>query len=471
MKPRILVVDDEPSMRDFLEIFLTREGYDVVPAPGGEKAFELLEAQPFDLVITDLKMPRISGIEVLKKAKQVDPEIQVLIITAFASHDTAVEAMKAGALDYFVKPFKVDEVRVFVTNALERRTLSRENIALKQQLGVRYGFGNLIGSDPRMLEIYDLIRQVANTPTTLLITGETGTGKELVARAVHVNGDRKREPFVVINCGAIPGDLLESELFGHKRGSFTGAVSDKKGLFEIANGGTVFLDEVAELPQPLQVKLLRVLQQRVILPVGATRDVPIDVRLISATNRELEKEVASGRFRDDLYYRLNVIQIHMPPLRERRPDIAILAEFFLEKYARLLSRPIRKISAEAVNHLAAYRFPGNVRELENIIERAVALEKTEVIMPESLPAGVLHPGQPDAAGRLPPPAVTPRGIDLDDILAKTEKELILQALSVAGGSKKAVARLLGITFRSLRYRLVKLGIEEHDQHDEDDDAE
>jgi two-component system response regulator PilR (NtrC family) len=471
MKPKILVVDDEPSMRDFLEIFLTREGYDVVSAATGEKAFELLDAAAFDLVITDLKMPKIDGIQVLKKAKAVDPEVQVLIITAFASPDTAVEAMKAGALDYFVKPFKVDEVRLFVANALERRHLSRENIALKQQLGVRYGFENLIGSDPRMLEIYELIRQVANTPTTLLITGETGSGKELVARAVHVNGARKREPFVVINCGAIPAELLESELFGHKRGSFTGAVSDKKGLFEIASGGTIFLDEVGELPQALQVKLLRVLQQRVILPVGAVRDVPIDVRLISATNRSLEKDVAAGRFRDDLFYRLNVIQIQVPPLRERRGDIPILAEYFLEKYTRLLGKNIRKISVDAMSHLNGYRFPGNVRELENIVERAVALEKTDVIMPESLPAGVLRP-EADRAGDKRRLFVSRQGVDLDGILAETEKELIGQAMNLSGGGKKDAAKLLGITFRSLRYRLVKLGIEGPDSRDdlEDDGA-
>jgi len=362
-------------------------------------------------------------------------------------------------------------VRLFVANALERRHLSRENIALKQQLGVRYGFENLIGSDPRMLEIYELIRQVANTPTTLLITGETGSGKELVARAVHVNGARKREPFVVINCGAIPAELLESELFGHKRGSFTGAVSDKKGLFEIASGGTIFLDEVGELPQALQVKLLRVLQQRVILPVGAVRDVPIDVRLISATNRSLEKDVAAGRFRDDLFYRLNVIQIQVPPLRERRGDIPILAEYFLEKYTRLLGKNIRKISVDAMSHLNGYRFPGNVRELENIVERAVALEKTDVIMPESLPAGVLRP-EADRAGDKRRLFVSRQGVDLDGILAETEKELIGQAMNLSGGGKKDAAKLLGITFRSLRYRLVKLGIEGPDSRDdlEDDGA-
>jgi two-component system response regulator PilR (NtrC family) len=458
-------------MRDFLQIFLTKEGHDVAMAPNGQKAIELLDAQPFDLVITDLKMPKVDGIAVLKKARAVDPETQVLVITAFASHETAVEAMKAGAYDYLVKPFKVDEVRHFVGNALERRRLSRENVALRQQLGERYGFDNLVGSDPRMLEVYDLIRRVADTPTNLLITGETGTGKELVARAVHANSPRAREPFVVINCGAIPGELLESELFGHKRGSFTGAVADKKGLLEIAAGGTVFLDEVAELPAPMQVKLLRALQQRTIMPIGATREQAIDVRLLSATNRRLAKEVAEGRFREDLYYRLNVIQIHIPPLRERRGDIPVLAEFFLEKFSRLLGKQIRRISAEAMGVLKNYHFPGNVRELENIIERAVALERAEAVTSESLPPNLTARGE-GPGGMTGSAPLTRQGLLLDHLLNNVERDYIAQALRLSGGSKKQAARLLGITFRSFRYRLSKLGIEGppgRDDSEEDDE--
>jgi two-component system response regulator PilR (NtrC family) len=471
MKPKILVVDDETSMREFLDILLTKEGYDVVTAADGQRAVEALDTDVFDVVITDLKMPKADGIQVLKKAKSLDPESQVLVITAFASHDSAVEAMKAGALDYIVKPFKVDEVRHFVAKALERRHLSRENIALRQQLGERYGFGTLIGSDPRMLEVYELVRRVADTPTNVLITGETGTGKELVARAIHVNSSRSRQPFVVVNCGAIPGELLESELFGHKRGSFTGAIADKKGLFEIANGGTLFLDEVGELPAQLQVKLLRALQERIILPVGANREIPIDVRVVSATNRDVDAAVAAGRFREDLYYRLNVIQIAVPPLRDRRNDIPMLAAFFLEKYARLLNKPVNKISEEAMSYLRGYHYPGNVRELENIIERAVALEREKVVMAESLPPTVLRHAT-DLSKLMQNVAIPPGGIALDDVLAEIEKNLILEALKLSAGGKKAAAQLLGVTFRSFRYRVLKLNLAEADGlDDKDDEAE
>ncbi|NLH50200.1 MAG: sigma-54-dependent Fis family transcriptional regulator [Myxococcales bacterium] len=466
MKPRILVVDDESSMREFLEIFLTREGYEVTTAPGGKAAMELLDSQPFDLVITDIKMPNVSGMQVLLKAKAVDPNLPVLMITAFASHDTAVEAMKNGAFDYIVKPFKVDEIRLLVFNALERRDLSRENIALKQQLGQRYGFDNLIGSDPRMLETYDLIKRVADTPTNILITGETGTGKELVARAIHANGSRAKKAFVVINCGAIPAELLESELFGHKKGSFTGAYADKHGLLEIADGGTIFLDEVGELPTPLQVKLLRALQERRIMPVGAVRDVPIDVRVISATNRDLEKAVQDGRFRDDLYYRLNVIQIRMPALRERRVDIPILAEFFLEKYNRLLKKNILKIAEETMACLQKYRYPGNVRELENIIERAVALERENVIMKDSLPPHLLAAELANVE-TTPVAQVTASGLDLDRLLDETERDLLKQALQLSHGSKKGAAKLLHISFRSLRYRLAKHNFDVADDDETD----
>jgi two-component system, NtrC family, response regulator PilR len=465
MNPKILVVDDEASMREFLEIFLGKEGYQITTAPGGREAVGYLESHPFDLVITDLRMPDMDGLAVLKKAKAVDPSLPVLMITAYASPETAVEAMKEGALDYVTKPFNVEAVRLVVAKALERRNLSREVIALKQQLGERYGFGNLIGSDPRMLEIYDLIRRVADTPTSILVTGETGTGKELVARSIHVNSKRGERPFVVINCGAIPGELLESELFGHKKGSFTGAMFEKKGLFEIADGGTVFLDEIGELPLPLQVKLLRALQERSIMPVGSTREVAIDVRVVCATNRDLEKEIADNRFREDLYYRLNVIQIGMPPMRDRRGDLPVLANFFLEKYVKLLDRSIKRISLDAMAYLQSYNYPGNVRELENIIERAVALEPTDVVMAGSLPPHLLRQNL-DMSRLKQQISIPPQGVNLDAVVDEIEADFIAQALEMSGGSKTRAAELLGITFRSFRYRLKKLGLDDKDSRDD-----
>ena len=465
MKPQILVADDERSMREFLEILLTKENYEVDLAQGGQQACDMLEEKGiYDLVITDIKMPRVSGLDVLRKAKGVNPDTQVIMITAFVSHETAVEAMKEGAFDYITKPFKVDEIRHVVANALEKRFLSRENIALKQQLGERYAFDNLIGTDPRMMEVFQLIERVAKTPTNILVVGETGTGKELIARALHAHSLRRNGAFVIINCGAIPGELLESELFGHRRGSFTGAVADKKGLFEIADGGTIFLDEVGELPLPLQVKLLRTLQDKKIMAVGDTSERKVDVRVVSATNRNLEKEVAEGRFRQDLYYRLNVIQVLMPPLRERMGDIPLLADFFLEKYSQLLNKPVRKISSEALTCLKNYNYPGNVRELENIIERAVALEMTEIVLPESLPPHVLKKGL-DMSRLRSQLTIPPEGVNLDQILADIERDFILHALKMTHGAKKAAGELLGVTFRSFRYRLEKLGLEKPGEDD------
>jgi len=468
MKPKVLVVDDELSMREFLDIFLTKEGYEVTTANGGESACNLLDSERFDLVISDIKMPKVGGMEVLRKAKSIDPQIPVLMITAFASHEDAVSAMKEGAYDYVTKPFKVDEIRHILANAVEKRQLSLENIALKQQLEERYGFGNLIGSHPRMLEIYDMVNRVAKTPTNIMISGETGTGKELVARAIHVHSPRKNNQFVVINCGAIPSELLESELFGHKRGSFTGAISDKKGLFEIADNGTLFLDEVSELPMQLQVKLLRAIQEKRIMPVGGMGEIQIDTRLISASNKNLEDEVHGGRFREDLYYRLNVIQIIVPPLRDRRSDIPLLAKYFLEKYAKLLDKPIRKISHEAMNFLKGYHYPGNVRELENIIERAVALEAGDMIMTESLPPQFLKQdlNLEQIKSKL---VIPPQGVSLDRVMDEIETELITQAMKMSEGSKKKTSELLGISFRSLRYRLDKLGIEKDTKENEENE--
>ncbi|MEK7842002.1 MAG: sigma-54 dependent transcriptional regulator, partial [Deltaproteobacteria bacterium] len=381
----ILIVDDEKGIRDFLEIMLKKEGYRVSSAPGGEEAMRLFNNSSYDLVISDVRMKGMGGVELLKSIKEINPETVVLMITAYASVDTAIDAMKAGAYDYITKPFKVDEVKHIIRNALDKKRLETENILLKRELKTKYAFGNLIGTSPKMLEIYEIIKRVADTKTNILLTGESGTGKELVARAIHYEGIRKDKPFVPINCGAIPENLLESELFGYQKGAFTGAAANKSGLFEVANEGTIFLDEITELPIQLQVKLLRVIQERNFRRVGGIEDISVDVRIIAASNKDIEREVKEGRFREDLFYRLNVIPVRMPPLRERQEDIPILSRHFLEGYCKELDKNIKKISGEAMEILLKYNYPGNIRELANIIERAVALENTDIILPESLP--------------------------------------------------------------------------------------
>jgi two-component system response regulator PilR (NtrC family) len=458
---RILIIDDEPSMLEFLEIMLRKEGYAVSAAKSGAEAVARLGQEPFDLVVSDIQMPGVSGLEVLRRAKEVAPEAAVIMITAFASAETAVEAMKEGAYDYITKPFKVDEIKLVIKNAIERRNLSRENLLLKKELRTRYNFSNIIGSSPEMLKIYSLIQRVAGTRTNVLIAGESGTGKELVAKAIHYNSPRKDKPFITINCGAIPETLMESELFGHKKGSFTGAVANKLGLFEVAHEGTIFLDEIGELTPPIQVKLLRAIQERTFKPVGSTEDVTVDVRIISATNKDLEKEVAASAFREDLFYRLNVLQIKLPPLRERREDIPILAQHFLEKYAKELGKDLRKISAEAMDLLAAYGYPGNVRELENIIERSVALEPTNVVLQESLPA-FLARRENGRGGLGAVPEIPVEGVNLEDLVGALERTLLLKALERTNGVKKKAAKLLKISFRSMRYRLEKYGIDGKD---------
>ncbi len=456
-KERILIVDDEESMRDFLHITLTREGYDVHTASTAADAIISFEENLFDLIISDIKMPSMSGIELLKKMKSINPDIPVIMITAYASVDTAVEAMKQGAYDYISKPFKVEELKHIVNNALEKRRLEQENMLLREELKSHFGFGEIIGTSKKMKEIYALILKVAKTNTNILITGESGTGKELVARAIHRESTRKDGAFVPVNCGAIPENLLETELFGHEKGAFTGAIKEKKGLFEVADGGTLFLDEVTELAPNLQVKLLRAIQERRFRRVGGTDDIDVDVRLISATNRDIDKEVQEGRFRQDLYFRINVIPIHLPPLRERREEIPLLSNYFIVKYSQVMGKDIKGISPEALEILRGYSYPGNVRELENIIERAVALESTDTIRPDSLPANlidgsavVIQPGSHAIEKE--------DGINFQEVIAETEKRLLMEALDRAGGVKKRAAELLNISFRSFRYLLDKYGI-------------
>lgn len=457
MKPRILVVDDEESIREFLEIMLRKEGYEVTCAEDGAKALDLVKKRSFDMVISDLQMPNMTGLELLKQVKSQFPDLVFMLITAFGTTENAVEAMKSGAYDYILKPFKIDEVRINIANALRSQNLEVENRTLKKELGKEYSFQSLVGNSEAMHRIYDLVKRVSQTPTNVLITGESGTGKEVVAKAIHYNGPLKEKPFVTVNCGAIPESLMESEMFGHKKGSFTGAVVDKSGLFEVADTGTLFLDEVGELPLSIQVKLLRAIQERMIRRVGGTDDVKVDVRIIAATNRDLEEMVKLGTFRQDLYYRLNVINIKMPPLRERPDDIPLLANHFLKKYSDKLSKGVQGISDEAMEMLKKYDYPGNVRELENIIERTVALEGGSSILPESLPPFVNTPSGRKLASSHEI-QVTEDGLDLDKVMGQIEKELLLKAIHAAGGVKKRAAKLLSITFRSMRYRVEKYNL-------------
>lgn len=454
-KHRILVVDDERSMREFLEILLTKEGYTVSLAANGVEACQAIEKEKFDLLITDIKMKDINGIDVLKKAKEISPETIVVMISAFATAETAVEAMKEGAYDYIPKPFKVREFKRITKEAIQsKKSVTGEKI--EERSGTSYHFGHIVGESRQMKRVYDLIERVSQTKSNILISGESGTGKELAAGAIHNQSPRRDRPFVVINCAGIPENLIESELFGYKKGAFTGALNDKQGLFDAADGGTIFFDEIGELPPALQVKLLRVLQGRTFTAVGGTEEKKVDVRFISATNKDLEGEVIDKRFREDLYFRLNVIQISMPLLRDREGDLPLLAQHFLEKYSKELEKDVRKISAYAMDILRQYPFPGNVRELENIIERSVALETSNIVLPQSLTLSSLQ-RQEEREGRRSRD-LTHDGIKLDAVIAMIEGDYVLEALDMARGSKKKAAKLLGISMRSLRYRIQKLGL-------------
>jgi two-component system response regulator PilR (NtrC family) len=449
---RILVADDERSMREFLEILLSKDGHEVFVAESAPKALAVAAEQEVDLVITDLRMGQTSGLDVLAGIKKTKPEIEVIMITAFATAENAIQAMKLGAYDYIVKPFKVDELNVVIQKALEKRALVAENRELKSKLEGKEKFVELIGRSQAMREVFSVVEKVAPTRTTVLITGESGVGKELVARALHTKSTRAPGPFVAVNCGAIPEGLLESELFGHVKGAFTGASSAKSGLFQVASTGTLFLDEIGELPLQLQVKLLRALQDRRVKPVGGVEDVEIDARIVAATNRDLQAEVKAGRFREDLFYRLNVIQVKVPPLRERREDVLLLADHFLRKFSREHGRPNLSFSRAALAALTDYPFPGNVRELENAIERGVTLAEGDVVDLDDLPASMRAARAPLAA---PVSEIGP-SFDLQKYLDDIERQYLERALAQANGVKLEAARLLGLTFRSFRYRLKKL---------------
>jgi two-component system response regulator PilR (NtrC family) len=460
-KDHLLVADDQRSMREFLDIMLKKEGYRVTLASNGEEVFRLLEKDLFDLALLDIRMPRQDGISALKRIKTVSPETIVIMMTAYASADTAIKAMKEGAYDYITKPFKIDEIKLIIQNALEKRHLREENLLLKQVVRERYHFGNIIGQSPKMLELYDFLEKVAPTKTNILITGESGTGKELVAKAIHYNSPRRDKPFVTLNCGAIPESLIESELFGHMRGAFTDAIATKKGLFEVADEGTLFLDEISEIPLMMQVKLLRVLQDREFKRVGGTEDIRVDVRIISATNKDLEEAVREKQFREDLFYRLNVIQIRLASLRERKEDIPLLADHFLKKYSEELGKPISGISPEALRILVQYDHPGNVRELQNIIERAVALETSSELSSHNL-SSYLEEQLPFRKRPIDLEIPT-EGISLEKVVEDVERTLLIKALDRTKGIKKKAAELLHINFRSMRYRLEKYGLNHTDE--------
>jgi DNA-binding NtrC family response regulator len=444
LKAKILVVDDERGMREFLKAAFEGEGYNVATAANGTEALELLGKSSFHLVVSDIRMPDLGGIELLAKIKEDSTSTSVVVITAYGSIEGAVEAMKKGASDYLTKPLNLDELRIVVRNILQNRRLSEENTYLKDELSKEYQIENFIAHSPKMVEVLRLIRDVAPTPTTVLIRGESGTGKELVARAIHNLSDRKERVFVAVNCAALSETLLESELFGHEKGAFTGAISQRKGRFETADGGTLFLDEIGEMSSSMQAKLLRVLEEKSFERVGGTKTIGVDVRIISATNKDLEKAIAEGAFREDLYYRLNVVSIVLPPLRERREDIIPLAESFLDRCNRKLKKRFLGISSEARDLLLGYGWGGNIRELENAIERAAIVAKGNVLGVEDLPLSL----RKDAIG-------IEKEKDAPEIstLAEMERRMILKALREVKGSREEVARALGISVRNLQYKL------------------
>jgi two-component system response regulator PilR (NtrC family) len=462
---RILVVDDERSMREMLAILLKREGHDVAVAENGRGAIELLNQRPFDLVVSDARMPDVDGLEVLRHARSINPSVIAIMVTAYGSPDLLRGVAQLGVNDYVEKPFNTEVLRFRIRKELDRRRLQQENVLLKRAMHSAHTFENIIGNSSAMVQVFDLIETIASTGSTVLITGESGTGKELVARAIHVRSPRSDRPFVAVNCGALTETLLDSELFGHMRGAFTGADGNKKGLIEVADKGTIFLDEIGEMSAMLQVKILRVLQERKFRRVGGTEEVEADIRIIAATNRDLGRMVAEGQFREDLFYRINVIPVRLPSLRERSEDVPLLAEHFVARFAEQMKKPIAGISGAAMACLQAYPWPGNVRELENAMERAVALERTPSILPESLPETVRGMERPVAAPGggateiVAGARVLPgKGFDLEKHVQDLERDYIADALRQSGGVKVKAAELLGMSFRSFRYYMKKYNL-------------
>ena len=449
-KPRILVVDDEESIRIMLRAVLEEEGYEIIEAADGPEAVKAVEQDPLDLILLDIRMTTMDGIETLTEIRKISPFVPVLMMTAYATVKTAVEALKAGAFEYLAKPLDIEELKILVQKALEYYRLREENLTLKERLGSRFDFSRIIGKGRKMKELFDFLAQVAPSEATVLILGESGTGKELVANAIHHNSPRTQQPFVKVACAALPETLLESELFGHEKGAFTGAIARREGRFQAAHRGTIFLDEVGEMSPAIQTKLLRVLQEREFEPVGSSRTAKVDVRVIAATNKDLGKEIKEGRFREDLFYRLNVIPIHLPPVRERKEDIPALANHFLSLYREKNKKEIKEISPKALDLLIRHDWPGNIRELENCLERAVIVARGELIAPADLPPAIqnLPAGKEDA--EIPFPA----GISLQE----AEKALILKTLEDAGGNRSRAAEILGINRRTLQMKLKEYGM-------------
>jgi DNA-binding NtrC family response regulator len=450
-KAKIMVIDDEESMCRFMQIMLQREGYEVTSTVSSKEALEEIKNKNYDLVIADLMMPEMNGLELLSRVKSITPDINFIVMTAYASVDTAIEALKKGAFDYITKPFKVDEIKIAIKKSLEQKKISEENLNLKRQLKKELGIHNLIGNSPEIIQLKKLVERVAETDSTVLIQGESGTGKELVAKAIHQLSRRVDQPFITINCAALPESLLESELFGHVKGSFTGAVRDKEGLFQVANLGTFFMDEIGVTSSAIQVKLLRVLEEKQLTPVGSTKPVDVDIRLIAATNTNLEEEVKLGNFRSDLYYRLNVIPIHIPPLRERKGDTEILIKYFIKKYCDKLGVKEKEISTEAISTLVSYSWPGNVRELENTLERAVLLTSGEIIDLNSLTQNILE-NKPLGFIK----STQPEHPDLESI----ERAYIFWVLNQTGWQKTKAAQILGIDTSTLYRKIERYNLKE-----------
>ncbi len=449
MNPKILVVDDEETHRSMIDTVLSPEGYEISQAGDGMEAVEFIEDRYYDLILMDIRMKNMDGITALKKIKELSPGIPVIIMTAYASVNTAIEALKSGANDYLIKPVDIEELKLLVKKNLRHYQLEQENRFLKERLDEQFHFENIIGKSLKMRKLFDTMSLVSPADATVLITGESGTGKELIANAIHLNSSRKDHPLIKVNCAALPETLLESELFGHEKGAFTGAVSRKKGRFELAHNASIFLDEIGEMPLSTQVKILRVLQEREFEPVGSGNTVKVDIRVIAATNKDLEEEIRAGRFREDLFYRLNVVSLNIPPLRERKDDIPLLADFFLKRYAEKNQRLIKGFTPRAMDLLMRYDWPGNARELENVIERAVILSRENSITPGVFPRVIQGPDENNDDM-----LVITHGKSLREV----ERQMIIRTLEETGGNRTHTAGILGISRRTLQLKLKEYGI-------------